>query len=244
MRAILTYHSIEASGSPISLDQATFERHVAFFRSGAVDVLALDELADAPDGRNALALTFDDGFENFASQAWPLLRAAKLPVTLFVASRRVGTDNAWGGSEAPGIPTLPLLDWAALRELVGQGLQIGSHSRSHPFLSRLSDEQLALELRGSAEDLERELGVRPRSFCYPYGDLDARVVEAARREYALACTTELDLLRADCDKLRLPRLDAFYYRAPGRLEAWGGNSFRAHLWLRASARRLRASWRR
>lgn len=240
MRAILTYHSIDPSGSPISIDERTLRRHVEFFRSGRVAVVGLDELVRRPAHEDALAITFDDGFENFASSAWPLFEAHKLPVTLFVASRRVGANNAWDGTDAAGIPTLPLLDWGALRKLISRGLNIGSHSREHPRLTRCDDRQLQDELEGSAADLQTELGTRPTHFCYPYGDLDERVVAATRRVYSSACTTQLAVVPEACDPLRLPRLDAYYYRAPGLLETWGSPSFRAHLWLRARARSLRA----
>ena len=240
LRAILTYHSIDDSGSPISLDAATFARHVEFLASGKVEVVPLERLAQVPDERHAAAITFDDGFDNFARLAWPLLRERRLPATLFVATARAGSDNAWSGSDVPGIPRLPLMDWSALRRLASEGLALGSHSRTHPRLTKSSPADLEHELAGSASDLEREIGARPRSFCYPYGDLDERVAAAARRHYTLGCTTELAALGAAPDPLLLPRLDAFYYRSPGRLEAWGSSSFRLHLGLRAAARRARA----
>lgn len=239
MRAILTYHSIDPSGSVISIDEATFERHVAFLASGRVDVLPLVELAKRSSGKPALALTFDDGFENFATHAWPRLRDAGLPVTLFVPSHRIGGDNAWGGRAEPGIPTLPLLDADALRELVGEGLALGSHSRTHAHLDQLTDAELVGEIEGSSSDLEQLCGVRPASFCYPFGDYDERSAMLVRAHYTAACTTELRLLSARDELHRLPRLDAYYYRSPERLECYGATRFQAHLKLRALARNLR-----
>ncbi len=241
MRAILTYHSIDPSGSPVSVDELVLRRHIAFLRSGRVAVVRLEELAEVPAHRDAVAITFDDGFVNFEQVAWPLLRFQDFPVTLFVATQRVGMDNAWGGSPAPKIPTLPLLGWDALRRMQRQGLTIGSHSRTHAKLTSLDDARLADELDGSIADLERELGTRPTSFCYPYGDVDARVARAVASRFDRACTTELAVLPGSPQPQLLPRLDAYYYRAPGRLESFGSRGFRAHLWLRASLRRLRPS---
>jgi peptidoglycan/xylan/chitin deacetylase (PgdA/CDA1 family) len=244
VRAILTYHSIDPSGSPVSIDEATLRRHVEWLRSGRVEVVPLERITALEAGRDAVAVTFDNGFVNFAQLAWPLFERHRLPVTLFVASRRVGANNAWGGVEAAGIPTLPLLDWDALKRMVDQGLVLGSHSRTHARLTRASDAELTGELAGSADDIQRAVGVRPTQFCYPYGDLDARTATAAAKLYALACTTELAILREPVDPHRLPRLDAYYFRAPGRLEAWGSGAFERYLWLRACARRLRAVLKR
>jgi peptidoglycan/xylan/chitin deacetylase (PgdA/CDA1 family) len=241
VRAILTYHSIDPSGSPISLDAGALKRHVAWLRSGRVEVLPLDKILATPPERDALAITFDDGFANFAEVAWPLFEEHGLPVTLFVATARVGNDNAWDGEHSRSIPTLPLLAWDALGRMVARKLALGSHSRTHAHLPRVSDAQLADELDGSAADIERELGLRPTTFCYPYGEVDARVRAAVAARYACACTTELRVLDAREDPHLLPRLDAYYYRANDRLESFGSAAFRRHLWLRARARRLRAA---
>ncbi len=240
VRAVLTYHSIDPSGSPISVSREQFRRHCEFLRDGALAVVPLAEIAAAPEGRDAVAITFDDGFASFASDAWPMLRDAGLPATLFVATRRVGASNAWGGREQAGIPTLPLLGWEELGRLASEGLDVGSHSRTHPRLSRVGAAELAEELAGSAEDLARELGRRPASFCYPYGDHDERVAGEARKLYARACTTELRALAADDDPLRLPRLDAYYLR-DARIHRWfGRRRFDAYVGMRAKLRRLRA----
>lgn len=243
MRAILTYHSVDPSGSPISIDRAAFARHVSFLSGSGVRVLALEELLAKRDESDAVALTFDDGFVNFASDAWPALRDAGLPATLFVPTARVGGDNRWEGRDEPGIPTLPLLDWLALGRLASEGLALGAHSRSHAHLPRVSDAQLVDEIDGSKADLRGQLGLEASVFCYPYGDCDERVERAAARSFRFACTTELDVLRANSGPHRLPRLDAYYLRGPGALEAFGGLRFEARIFLRRHARRLRSALR-
>ena len=241
MRAILTYHSIDVSGSPISIDRDCFARHVRFMTSPGVRVVPLAQIENAKG--NALAVTFDDGFLNFAEVAWPLLREHDLPATLFVVSGRVGELNDWGGEQQPGIPTLPLCDWDALGRMAEEGLELGAHSRRHPYLEGLPDADQGEEIEGCAEDIEERTGQVPQSFCYPYGSFDAAALARVRAHYARACTTELDHLRGGEDAHRLPRLDAFYYRAPGRLEAWGTGAFRRHLWVRRLARGVKGRWR-
>ena len=238
MRAILTYHSVDSSGSPISIDEEAFARHVDFLASGRVRVLPLEELATAAVGDDAVALTFDDGYRNFAAAAWPRLKDAGLPATLFVVTGRAGLDNRWDGRGAPE-PAFELLGWDELAGVAAEGVMLGSHSRSHPRLPGLPDDRLTAEVVGSADDLAARTGSRPAVFCYPYGRVDDRVASAVAAEYRYACTTELRALGAADRAERLPRLDAFYLRAPGRLEAWGTRHFRWYLQTRALVRRVR-----
>jgi peptidoglycan/xylan/chitin deacetylase (PgdA/CDA1 family) len=237
MRAILTYHSIDASGSPISIDEEAFARHVDFLASGRVQVVPLEQLASAHAADDAVALTFDDGYRNFAAAAWPRLRDAGLPVTLFVVTERAGLDNRWDGRGGPA-PALELLGWDELADVAAEGVALGSHSRSHPRLPGLPDDRLTAEVTGSADDLAARTGTRPAMFCYPYGRIDDRVASAVAAEYQYACTTELRALGAADRPERLPRLDTFYLRAPGRLEAWGTRRFRWYLQSRALLRRV------
>ncbi len=70
------------------------------------------------------------------------------------------------------------LSWYQLRQMISRGHEVGSHSMSHPFLTRLSDSQLRYQVYESRRRLEANLGVRMRYFAYPYGDVDSRVINA------------------------------------------------------------------
>jgi peptidoglycan/xylan/chitin deacetylase (PgdA/CDA1 family) len=240
MRAILTYHSIDDSGSPISVAPAVFRRHVEWLASGQVAVVPLDRVVEPGGGEDRVAVTFDDAYANFATEAAPWLLDRGLPVTVFAATDQVGATNAWGGSPDPGVPTLPLLDWAGLARLAERGVTIGSHTRTHPRLPALSPAEQEEELAGSAARIERELGTRPRWLAYPYGVLSADTVKRARPHYDGAVTTEHRVLRGAEDPHRLPRLDAYYFRAADSLAGWNSAGFRGAIWLRRQARRARA----
>jgi len=239
MTGILTYHSIDPSGSAISIDEDRFRRHVRWLASGSVRVTTLERLTEELPDRHAVAVTFDDAFVNFDTVAWPLLREHGIPVTLFVPTGRVGGSNEWSGRAEPGIPTLPLLDWTALCRLAGEGVRLGSHSRTHRDLRRLDEGELREELEVSAATIEERTGRRPATFAYPYGLYDDRTAAHVRSTYELACTTELRALGTADDPLRLPRLDAYYFRRPGALERWGSGRFRSTLKIRHAARLLR-----
>lgn len=239
MRAILTYHSIDSSGSPISVSEAAFDAHCRFLASGRLRVLPLADLVDRHPAGDVVAITFDDGFRNFAALAAPRLLEHGLPATVFVPTDHVGGTNSWGGPMSAGVPELPLMSWTELGQLAEAGIEIGAHTRSHPDLTRLAPSQVADECAGSADRIAAELGTRPGSFAYPYGLVNETVAQVARAGFARSCTTEFRPLAAVEDPARLPRLDAFYLRGPGQVEAWGTPRFRRRLWLRARGRQVR-----
>jgi peptidoglycan/xylan/chitin deacetylase (PgdA/CDA1 family) len=240
VRAILTYHSIDASGSPISVSAEQFQRHVRWLAGGTVRVVGLEDLAQSEDETDCLAITFDDGFQNFAGAAKLLLEHG-LPATVFVVTRQVGGTNAWGGKKSAVVPELPLLDWDELGRLGEQGIALGAHSRTHPRLNRLDGPGLEDEIGGSAHDLRERLGVAARTFAYPYGAVSAAAAATVQQNFDVAVTTELRMIHPGDPKHLLPRLDMFYYREAGRLDRWGTPAFRRHLWLRSTLRQVRGA---
>jgi len=240
VRAILMYHSIDPSGSPISVERREFERHVRWLAGGRVRVLDVPELLrDQRDG-DAVALTFDDALVSFGEIAWPILREHALPVTLFVPTDHVGGSNGWNQGRLP-IPWLPLMGWAELGRVAEEGVRLGAHTRSHPSLITLPGAAIKDEIVRGAERLRRETGRRAAAFAYPFGDCDERVLAVVRPHFDWACTTELRSLRGGEDPHLLPRVDAFYLRQPGRLERLGTRRLAAELSARRVVRRLRAA---
>ena len=239
MRAILTYHSIDPSGSAISVHPEAFERHITWLTSGRVTVTSIEDLIGLPPTANAVAITFDDAYVNFRDAAAPRLLASGLPVTVFVVSDRVGGTNDWNGQPAPGIPQLPLLDWASLVHLQEQGVTLGAHGRSHADLTRLGRAQLEDEILGSRAALERETGVLPSAFAYPYGRLNPTIAGIVAGAFRVACTTEFQTLDAQATAVALPRLDMYYLQGEGRIDSWGTASFRRYLSVRRQLRRAR-----
>ncbi|MGQ0720463.1 MAG: polysaccharide deacetylase family protein [Candidatus Eiseniibacteriota bacterium] len=239
MRGILTYHSIDPSGSPISVSPEAFRRHVRWLASGKVPVVPLPELLRGPTDVEAVAVTFDDAFSSFAEIAWPMLREHGIPATVFVPTGHAGRTNRWPDETYAGIPELPLLGWDALARLAGEGVALESHAVSHRDLRRLDDRALAEELTGAADRIATVTGRRPSILAYPYGFADARVAAAASSAYSFACTDEFRLLGRADDPRFLPRLDAYYFQTPGILERWGSPVFAAYVAARGFGRRLR-----
>jgi peptidoglycan/xylan/chitin deacetylase (PgdA/CDA1 family) len=241
MRAILTYHSIDDSGSPISISVSEFRRHVEWLAAAPVRVVTVPELLHVPAGADALAITFDDALQNFAQVAWPLLSAHGFPATVFVPTAHVGSTNAWGGETPRGldrkVPVLRLMTWDDLARAADDGATVASHCRHHVDLRRLDSIQLEDELLGAAADIRTRTGRSPDGFAYPFGATSPASVGAVRRAYDWACTTVLRPLAEHPDRHLLPRLDAYYLRRG--LDGWGSVRLRARLAGRRCARDLR-----
>lgn len=241
MKAILTYHSVDETGSVISIDERTFRRHARWLASGRVRVVPLDELRTLPGDVDAIAITFDDGLESFGRIAAPVLLDHDLPVTLFIVSDAVGSTNVWGGQRDAGIPVFPLLDWDTLARLAAAGVSIGAHTCTHLDLSSAGADTAHREIVGSRDRIARELGVHPTTFAYPYGGVGDAARDVVAREFRYGVTTRLAVLSPHDDPALLPRLDSYYLRAAGSLEAWGTARFRMRMGLLAGARSVRGS---
>ena len=242
MRAILTYHSIDRTGSVISVTPEDFATHVAWAASGAVQVTSVEELLTLPEDTNAVAITFDDALASVATEAAPRLADHGLAATVFVVSQHAGRDNRWGGKASDLVPTAPILDWDALGTLAESGWTIGSHTEHHPRLSTCAEAELEDELAGSAATIAERMGTRPRTFAYPYGDTSPRVRAAVARHYSVACSTSYRPVTSTTDPLDVPRLDAWYFRGREPFRGWGTPRFRRAVAWRHTLRQARRMW--
>jgi hypothetical protein len=163
---LLIYHRI-GGGTPDERDlpTASFEAQVEELARHRVVPLdtAIDEL-EAGDDTPKIVLSFDDGFADVHSVAWPVLRNAGLPFTLYVTTAYLGGTMHWPGSTSqhPG----PALTWAQLEELAASELvTIGNHTHTHPRPQHLTAEKLD----ACSELLVERLGATPQHYCYTWG---------------------------------------------------------------------------
>ena len=186
---VLMYHAVGTRTADVDPDNLfvpveQFERQLdAITRRGLVPVdLGVFLTGTAP--RRAVLLTFDDAYTSTLELAAPRLAARGWPAVVYVASRTVGSCSHWNVN-----PEERLLDADGLRQLVSHGFEVGAHSRTHCDLRGLDAVGLRDEIVGSADDLEEMLGVRPRSFAFPFGYHDAAAraqVETAGFDCAFA----------------------------------------------------------
>lgn len=233
--AILTFHSLDDSGSVISYNPDSFRIAMDALDESGIPIVSVREALRRP---GSLALTFDDAFVNFATDAWPTLSRLRFPVTLFVVSKHAGAYNDWPGQLA-GLPRLPLLDWALLRELAAAGVELGAHSHTHADLRQLAPAQLSEELSLPARLIEDKTGHRPTLFAYPSGLSTPTVRSHAAAFYEAACGTRLGYWTGREPLHDLPRLDAYYLRGYLGPASVFSQSGRRRLAIRAMMRRLR-----
>ena len=240
---ILTYHSIDDSGSVISVAPAAFRAHMQALRDEGFSAITLGRLLDAWETRATLpartvVLTFDDAFRNFAESARPVLASHGFGATVFAVAARCGGTNDWPGQMA-SVPRLPLLSAADLRDLATAGFEIGSHGLTHAPLDGLSAAEAEREVVGSKRALEDAIGRTVDVLAYPYGRAGASVRPVAAAHYRAACGVVLARARSADDRHALPRIDAYYLRRPRVFRMLGTPLGGAYLALRAAGRRVR-----
>lgn len=139
----------------------------------------------APPAGRAFAVTFDDGWVSMLRHGLPVLARLGVPATVFVAAGLVDVHERplegpalarW--RDGPHRHELHCLSWDELRGLADAGWEVGAHSLTHPYLTRVGDERLERELRESRRRCEEALGRPCRTMAYPSGDVDARVEQA------------------------------------------------------------------
>jgi peptidoglycan/xylan/chitin deacetylase (PgdA/CDA1 family) len=202
---ILMYHYIsevpagaDALRRDLTVTPAQFAGHLDYLAGEGFTAVTLAHLASALRGEavlppKAVVLTFDDGYDDAFANAYPALAERGMTGVFFVVS---------GFMEQAGY-----LSWAQAAEMKQAGLEIGSHSATHPNLIGLSHEALMAEVEGSAVAIEEMLGERPVSFCYPLGRCDAGVIRAVRGSGYLAAVTTADgTLHSTASLYRLRRV--------------------------------------
>lgn len=197
---VFMYHRFGESGHPstnITLDQ--FERHLAELISGRYHLMAVPDIVaairagrDLPD--RAIGITIDDAYESVYTEAWPRLRRAGLPFTVFVSTEPV--DKGLDG----------FMSWSEVRELANAGVTIGNHTVSHLHMPHFDSRRNAAELRISTERFREELGRSPALFAFPYGEASAALKDMVKEAgFTAAFGQHSGVIYSGVDELYLPR---------------------------------------
>jgi peptidoglycan/xylan/chitin deacetylase (PgdA/CDA1 family) len=207
-RLALLYHAIDPHWpSSLSVSPDVFASQMQRLHARGYRGVTLSAAADGSLDGPVVAVTFDDAYTSVEERALPVLEELGWVATVFAPTESVSTGRPmeWLGADRERYPdaTSPL-SWDALGRLAERGWEVGSHSRTHRRLSALDDDELHEELAGSRRELSAHFG-RCDGVSYPFGEIDARVLEAARRAgYTLGSGNAARFVHGE--PLRIPRL--------------------------------------
>ncbi|MGO9468700.1 MAG: polysaccharide deacetylase family protein [Isosphaeraceae bacterium] len=239
---VLMYHSISDGSGPTRIAPEVFQRQMAILEESGYQVVSLLELGEWIRGWRDLpprstVLTFDDGFLDFATTAFPELKRRRWPVTVFLPVGHVGGTDRWDARRCGG--TERLMDWATVAELAKAGVDFGAHGVTHRDLTQLGGDLLADEVLRPKAMIEERLTRLVTSFAAPFGRSSAAVLDLVRRSYRQAVTTELAQARNGSDPYTIPRIEMWYFRDPRRWAAFLRGDAKTFLLARRLLRGLR-----
>lgn len=167
---VLMYHSISAemvARHPyyeINTSPKVFAEHMSFLKERGYSTISLGGAVRALKSHtlsaNSVVLTFDDGYRDFYTAAWPILQQYKMAATVFIVTEIATTGSCFNGKHC--------LSWTEVKELHESGISIGSHTETHPEVRFMKPAQIDDEIGRSKQTIEQRIGAAVRSFSYPY----------------------------------------------------------------------------
>lgn len=228
---ILMYHSVSEDLQTVAhpyfqttTTPNTFRRHMAFLQENGYTVLPLKDavgrLQHSQHFNGKLAvLTFDDGFKDFYTEAFPVLHDYGYPSTVFLATAFVDDQRLRFRGRS-------CLSWEEIRQLHCHGVAFGAHTVNHPELVALGPDELRAELELSRRMIESELGEDVESFAYPFAfpEDDTQFITLLREQlqaagYHYGVTTKIGISDGDEDPLFLKRIPVGEHDDLGLLKA-------------------------
>jgi len=219
---VLCYHAVSDEWeSELAITQDQLERQVASLLAKGYRPAAFLDVATGAAQGPALAITFDDAYRSVRDLAGPVLRELGAVASVYAPTEWIGSSEpmSWEGIDqwlgTPHERELLPMSWDELGELGDEGWEIGSHTSSHPYLTRLDDERLHEELATSRAICAEKLGRPCETIAYPYGDVDDRVVAAAAL-VGYSAAGALPHSPHAAEALRWPRVGIYRWDGPGR----------------------------
>lgn len=206
---VLCYHIVESPQDPrMEISREAFRQQMRYLAMTGYNVIPLRDAYEYAAGKRqslpprSVVVTIDDGWRSTYTEVFPEMKRWHFPFTVFIYPRIIGQTSY-------------AMTWKQVKELANAGVDIESHSFSHPYLTQRRHATLAPkeyaawlehELAGSKKILEQETG-KPVSFlAYPYGDYDRHLVEnVGRAGYLAALTCDYGSVRRGSDPLRMRR---------------------------------------
>jgi len=197
---ILGYHRVgKIFGDHVpSVSVETFSRQLEFLKRNRYQVLDLSEVAqlfdqDKPLPRASTVITFDDGYVETWTIAWPILKQFGFPATVFITPAEVGLEG--------------FMTWDQILAAANQGLTVGCHTMNHSFLPLVPEDRLEHELVESKHIIEERINKRVDLLSYPIGGFTQAAQRVATQAgYRLACTTNRRSFISSIDRFAVRRV--------------------------------------
>ncbi len=210
---ILTYHKLGPRPGRVRLkgmylSQRLFRRQLEELRAAGFANGSIENCAGPKNGQR-IVITFDDGYVNVLRHGLAPLADTGFRALQFVVADLLGKQNEW--DIALGEAPEPMMDAAQIKDWLAAGHDLGSHTLTHPYLSKLPVHKAREELTASKKKLEDLFGRPVVHVCYPYGDWSPAVRDlVAEAGYHTACTTEPGVNTAADSPFALKRFTARY----------------------------------
>lgn len=204
---ILCYHKVGPSsteGRKLNIEPSRLRSHVRFFaKRNQRFVVAGDLAASFADG--IVCFTFDDAYASTMVHAPQIFEEVGARATFYAVPGRVGGLSDWDGSSSR-----PLADWDLLLSAQSAGHEIGNHSQNHLHLAALTPEDQLSEIESAHSGLLAR-GIRPQSFCFPYGSFNDITLDCLKSaNYSVGLALGKRLAHAEDNLLCLPRIVVAY----------------------------------
>lgn len=170
---VLAYHCVNKSKNPLCVKPDIFEKQLSLLKRMGFHSLCLSNYIDILKTGKKYAedryvvITFDDGWEDNYTCGFPILKKYGYRATIFLTVSKIGKDKDY-------------LTWDQVKEMMDFGFEFGSHTLTHPHLTKIPLEKARLEIIESKNILEKRLKQKIETFCYPYGDYDKTIVELVK----------------------------------------------------------------
>lgn len=203
---VIVYHSVRPTYPGETFDvkryttePETLDKELAFLRDNNYHVISLDALSKyfddgIPLPAKSIVLTFDDGWQSQYTYAFPLLKKYGLSATFFIFTNAIGHKN--------------FMTWDQVKEMNLAGMDIGGHTKTHPYLTKITDpEILEKEITGGKQIIEEHIGHTIDTFAYPFGLYNASTTQAALSAgYRIARTSRPGIWHTEKSLLELTAL--------------------------------------
>ena len=199
MGRILMYHyvrtvdaQVDPLGFRLSVTASQLDSQLTYLQGVGYHLMTMQQFMTGTLDPKSVVLTFDDGYEDFYTTAYPILQKHKVQATVYIISGKMGGDY---------------MTAAQLKDLYQAGYEIGAHTVDHRDLASLTTDQQHTEIFQSKAALEKIIGVPVTAFCYPSGEFNATSLDLVKKAgFTSATTTQPGAVHVGARAFMLPRI--------------------------------------